>query len=175
MSVRVSQIITTKNWAWKVKSILAKCGLHSWWHQSSCDGLSHGEAKHVVTCCLFRLERENWKFDIVSKPKLRSYVKLKADYGETEGYVQRTRVKVHGSLLAHLRWRTAPLQIETGRYIFFPVEERTCETCNSGMVEDEEHFCVGCPGNQRPSAQVDGASSCTQDFGRCRTRKNSSE
>ena len=107
--------------------------------------------------------------------KLRSYVKLKADYGETEGYVQRTRVKVHGSLLAHLRWRTAPLQIETGRYIFFPVEERTCETCNSGMVEDEEHFCVGCPGNQRPSAQVDGASSCTQDFGRCRTRKNSSE
>ena len=55
-----------KNWAWEVKSILAKCGPHSWWHQSSCDGFSHGEAKHVVTCCLFRLERENWKSDIVS-------------------------------------------------------------------------------------------------------------
>ena len=74
-----------KNWVWEVKSILAKCGLHSWWHQSSCDGLSHGEAKHVVTCCLFHLERENWKSDIASKPKLRSYNKPKADYGETEG------------------------------------------------------------------------------------------
>jgi len=61
-----------KNWAWEVESILAKCGLRSWWHQSSCDGVSHGEAKHVVTCCLFRLERENWNADIVSKPKLRS-------------------------------------------------------------------------------------------------------
>ena len=60
---------------------------------SSCDGFSHGEAKYVVTCCLFRLERENWKSDIVSKPKLRSNVNLKADYGGTEGYVQRTRVK----------------------------------------------------------------------------------
>ena len=47
----------------------------------------------MVTCCLFCLERENWKSDIVSKPKLRSYVKLKADYGETEGYVQRTKSK----------------------------------------------------------------------------------
>ena len=23
---------------------------------------------------------------------------------------------------------------------------RTCKSCNSGKVEDEEHFCVGCPG-----------------------------
>ena len=38
------------------------------------------------------------------------------------------------------------MQTEFGRYICLPVEERTCKTCNSGMVEDEEHFCVGCPG-----------------------------
>ena len=65
-----------------------------------CDGFSHREAnfRHVVTCCLFCLERENWKSDIAIKPKLRSYIKLKTDYGETEGYVQRTRVKVHRSL-----------------------------------------------------------------------------
>jgi len=95
-----------KNWAWEVKGILAKCGLHSWWHQSSCDGFSHRQAKHVVTCCLFHLERENWKSGIVSKLKLRSYVKLKADYGETEGYIQRTRVKAHRSPLARLRGGT---------------------------------------------------------------------
>jgi len=52
---------------------------------------------------------------------LRSYIKLKADYGETKGYVQRTRVKAHTSLLAHLRGGTAPLQIEMGRYVCLPV------------------------------------------------------
>jgi len=84
--------------------------------------------------------------DIVSIPKLRLYVKFKADYGETEGYVQRTRVKAHRSLLARLKGATSLLKIETGRYVCLPVEERTCKTCNSGMVEDEEFFCVGCPG-----------------------------
>jgi len=28
----------------------------------------------------------------------------------------------------------------------FPSCERSCKTCNSGIVEDEEHFCVDCPG-----------------------------
>ena len=34
-----------KNWAWEVKSILAKCELHSynWWHQSSYVMDSHTE------------------------------------------------------------------------------------------------------------------------------------
>ena len=84
-----------------------------------------------------------WSRDIASKPKLRSYIKIKADYGETDRYVLRTRVKVHRSLLACLRQGTAPMQIEIGRYVCFPVEERLCNSC---MVEDEEHFCVGCPG-----------------------------
>ena len=39
----------------------------------------------------------------------------------------------------------APLQIETGRYISPPVEERICRSCNTGQVEDKQHFCVGCP------------------------------
>ena len=59
---------------------------------------------------------------------MRSYIKLKSDYGETERYVQKTRVKAHKSLLARLRGGTAPLQIEIGRYACLPVEERTCKT-----------------------------------------------
>ena len=103
-----------KNWVWEIKSTLAKCGLNSWWHQSSCDELLYGEAKHLVTSCLFRLERENWKSDIASKTKLRWYIQHKADYGKTQGYVQRTRVKAHRSPLAckvgeqsHCRLRSA--------------------------------------------------------------------
>jgi len=70
--------------------------------------------KASVTSCLFHLERENWKSVLASKTKLRLYIEHKADYGETQGYVQRTRVKAHRSLLAckvteqsHCRLRSA--------------------------------------------------------------------
>jgi len=35
------------------------------------------------------------------------------------------------------------LQIEIGRYVLPSCGRKSC---NSGMVEDEEHFCVGYPG-----------------------------
>ena len=133
------------NWASQVKEILAECALQSWWHQSSCDGLSPSELQHVVTCCLFRLEKERWQTEALTKPKLRSYINFKTEYGETEEYVQNVRVKPHRSLLARLRGGTAPLQIETGRYIGLPAEERICRSCNTGQVEDEQHFCIECP------------------------------
>jgi len=41
------------------------------------------------------------------------------------------------------------MELQSGTFIplaFLPVEERTCKTCNSGIVEDKEHFCVDCPG-----------------------------
>ena len=60
------------------------------------------------------------------------YVTFKSDYNETEGYVQRTRVKAHRSLLARLRGGTAPLQIEIGRYVCLLVEERKCKTYGGG-------------------------------------------
>ena len=55
---------------------------------------------------------------------MRLYMNFKTEYGKTEEYVQKVRVKPHRSLLARLRKGTAPLQIETGRYVGLPVEER---------------------------------------------------
>ena len=84
-----------------------------------------------------------WKRGEVAnrKPKLRSYINLKAEYGE-----QKVRVKSHRSLLVCLRGGTAPLQIETGRYIGLSVGKRICRSCNRGQIEDhEQHFCVECP------------------------------
>ena len=43
---------------------------------------------------------------------------------------------------------------------------KLCKTCDSGMVEDEEHFCVGCP-VKRPFAQIDGLKKLNQDLGCC--------
>ena len=66
-------------------------------------GLSSSELQHVVTCCLFRLEKERWQAAILTKPKLRSYINFKTEYGETEEHVQKARVESHRSLLARLK------------------------------------------------------------------------
>ena len=81
-------------------------------------------------------------------------MKFKAEYGKTEEYVQKVGVKSHRSLLARLRGGTAPLQVETGRYIGLPVEERICRSCNTRQVEDERHFCVGCPALEEARAPL---------------------
>ena len=99
-----------------------KCGLQSWWHKSSCNSLSYGEAKHLDTCCLFCLERENWKPDIIQlNQKLRSCIKFKADYGDTEGFVQKTTVSCTNLcwLTSELRGTAlAPPQIEISRQLY---------------------------------------------------------
>ena len=40
------------------------------------------------------------------------------------------------------------LQIETGRYINIPHQQRLCTTCN--ILEDEYHFFLNCHLNQQP-------------------------
>ena len=46
------------------------------------------------------------------------------------------------------------LQIEIGRYIGLPVEQRICRSCNTRQVEDEHHFCVGCPALKKARAPL---------------------
>ena len=48
------------------------------------------------------------------------------------------------SLLCQLRIGILPLRIETGRFRNLPVEERVCEICGNGDIEDEKHFVCGC-------------------------------
>ena len=39
---------------------------------------------------------------------------------------------------------TVPLEIETGRYVGIPAEQKICKLCR-GAVEDEVHFWITCP------------------------------
>ena len=43
-------------------------------------------------------------------------------------------------MLSKLRISAHKLAIEGGRYLNIPKHERICTACNSGEVEDEEHF-----------------------------------
>ena len=92
----------------------------------------------MVSCCLFRCNGERCKAEITNKPKLRIYISFKETY-EPEEYLESIRCKAHQSLLAWLREGTAPLEIETGRYVGLPPEQRIWKLCKS-TVEDKVYF-----------------------------------
>ena len=47
-------------------------------------------------------------------------------------------------MLAQLRMGILPLRIETGRYTNMKIQDRLCQICNCGDVEDELHFLFTC-------------------------------
>ena len=84
-----------------------------------------------------------WEQKIVTKPKLRTYRTLKATFAN-ENYVIKVISRRKRSLLCQLLIGILPLRIETGRFRNLPVEERVCEICGNGDIEDEKHFVCGC-------------------------------
>ena len=89
------------------------------------------------------LAREAWGQEIVTKPKLRTYRTFKVTFA-TENYVIKDISRRKRSLLRQLRIGILPLRIEKGRFRNLPVEERVCEICGNGDIEDEKHFVCGC-------------------------------
>ncbi len=74
---------------------------------------------------------------------LRTYGTFKSDF-ETEMYLKKPiSFKVCQSC-SKLRCRTAPLQIETGRYENVALNDRICQLCDCGNVEDERCFLISC-------------------------------
>jgi hypothetical protein len=98
---------------------------------------------------------DDWKEELSSKPKLRTYRKFKTTF-KTEAYLNNFMIKCKRSILAQFRCGILPLRIETGRFInildehtgmlrrLLP-EERLCQICNMGKIEDEFHFLCKCP------------------------------
>ena len=59
-------------------------------------------------------------------------------------YVDILKNKNERAMLSKLRISAHKLAIEGGRYLNIPKHERICTACNSGEVEDEEHFLLNC-------------------------------
>ena len=92
---------------------------------------------------LFELEKIAWKEKLEYKPKLRTYVQIKASK-ETEKYVKMNLSCRERSLLAQIRIGILPLHLETGRYRNVPIDQRYCFHCKN-EVENEFHFIFNCP------------------------------
>ena len=59
-------------------------------------------------------------------------------------YLDILKNKNERDMLSKLRISALKLAIEGGRYLNIPKHERICAACNSGEVEDEEHFLLNC-------------------------------
>ena len=93
--------------------------------------------------CLFQNHRTDWSNKTKDVPKLRTYISFKTEY-KTEDYVKAYLPKHERSFLAQLRCGVLPLRIETGRFSGHKPEERVCQLCGSGDIEDEKHFILSC-------------------------------
>lgn len=112
----------------------------------------------IVELKVKELMFNEWQEDVHNKPKLRTYCIFK-DLFVTEPYVLYCVPKYLRSIFAQIRLGILPLHVETGRFtnVFNQetglfrkktLEERTCNICNSGQVEDEKHFLFYCEGYQ---------------------------
>ena len=132
-----------RNWVSVVRCILAECNLLPWWQNNSCgNGLNHREFRNVVSCCLFRSEREKWKTEMIAKPKLRTC--------NFQGKIWTWRVywvdTMQGTTVCSgttQRKYSATRDWNRQVCIGIPAEQRICKLCR-GAVEDEVHFCITC-------------------------------
>ena len=88
-------------------------------------------------------EATEWNSSRYSKPKLRLYNMFKSDLVQ-EPYINMNVSKYKRSLFAQLRAGILPLHIETGRFVDTNLNDRVCQICGNGEIEDEIHFITSC-------------------------------
>ncbi len=92
---------------------------------------------------LYEIEKSNWKNNILTIPKLRTYCPFKENY-ETEPFVYKVHNRAHKSSFSQFICGILPLKIEIGQFTQIPVEFRLCILCDSNLVEDKNHFLFQC-------------------------------
>jgi hypothetical protein len=125
-----------KCWSKQVKDILCSVNLDQSYVTKDVCELRNFERQIV------NQRNIEWNNLLVSKPKLRTYVKFKSCIKQEQYIFIRNRKK--RSLLAQFRLGILPLNIETGRFRNVPADERLCEVCNDNLVENEFHFVCIC-------------------------------
>ena len=60
-------------------------------------------------------------------------------------YVDSISYRSDRSVLAKIRISAHNLTVEKGRYTGIPRHDRICKVCNTGSIENEQHFLLECP------------------------------
>ena len=127
-----------KNWCSEVRDILGSIGEeNAFTKKQTCD-IAYCKQK------MCELAEDEWKANVLAKPKLRSYKKFKYNMDTTD-YVKWTTSKYDRSIQAKFRCGILQLHVETGRFNQTKLEDRICQLCNLNSIEDECHFLCECP------------------------------
>ena len=124
------------SWSQGIKSLLGKLGFSQVWLN-----------QYVEIPCLEVIKKrikdyftQHWYASICSSSKLEYYCLFKMEkYIE---YISNDKLRTE---LAALRLSAHNLDIERGRHINVPRENRVCRLCSMSMIESEFHFMVVCP------------------------------
>ena len=84
-----------------------------------------------------------WSLFMQKKAKLRIYRTIKTVLRQEE-YVKWPLTPEQRSIYARIRSGSLQLRIESGRWSKVPEEERVCQVCLTGKVENETHFLLHC-------------------------------
>src|SRR5579872_2918450 len=130
----------TATWCSYTKDLLEELKLGEYWESNR--ALGEKEWKKLIRARIHEREEKQWLLAIRSKPKLRTYIKVKHKLEQEPYLLVRDRKGIPE--LTKLRSGTNRLRIEKGRYDKLPVEKRLCRFCEADAVEDEKHFLLHC-------------------------------
>ena len=82
------------------------------------------------------------KIDDINSVRLHLYRSIKDEF-KTEDYLHLPRFEAR-KLITKIRCSDHSLEIEKGRHLNIPREERICKICKTGEVENEHHFLIEC-------------------------------
>ena len=124
----------------QIKTILQRHGFDYVWRE---------QADIIIPFQLIRQRildtyKQTWYSEISNSSRLQTYSIFKYNF-ELESYLNLDIDKKYKLALTRFRTSSHSLMIETGRYENTPREQRICQFCNMGKIEDEYHFLLDCP------------------------------
>ena len=129
------------NWAFNVKQFLCNNGFGNFWTQQNF--LLNNS--NLIRQRIYDNFVQEWHDGINNSPKLNPlYCKIKNEL-KLESYLLNIKSKSLRAYITKFRISAHELNIEKGRYVNIPRENRKCNCCNMNVLENEYHFLLCCP------------------------------
>jgi hypothetical protein len=140
-----------KGWCSKVEELLEKYELVAKFQALVVRGVKGIPAwQHAVQEAVWEKEEAAWKEGVAAREKLERYGRVKTELF-LEPFVNSSAAERRSAALkVRLRGGRSSLEVERGKYVGLERCKRVCQICNSGKVEDEEHFLLVCEALEGP-------------------------